>query len=162
MSYLRRIAPRVMFVLGAAAATTGPLQGQSQLDLDPAVFWLAAAETDENPAPHVDFLAESFGRTLAASSDPNGADWRLETGADAEIPPIAPRSIMLRPSVEPNLRRPVETLPMFERRQDRRGVPWIIAGSALIVGGALVGDDVGTVLMVGGVGVTAYGLYIYF
>lgn len=46
--------------------------------------------------------------------------------------------------------------------RNRSGLPWIIAGSALVVGGAIVGDDVGTLLMAGGVVGVAYGMYIYF
>lgn len=46
--------------------------------------------------------------------------------------------------------------------RNRAGVPWIVAGAALVLGGAIVGHDVGTVLMVGGVLTTSYGLFIYF
>jgi hypothetical protein len=46
--------------------------------------------------------------------------------------------------------------------RNRAGLPWIIAGSALVVGGAIVGDDIGTILMAGGVVGVAYGMYIYF
>jgi hypothetical protein len=46
--------------------------------------------------------------------------------------------------------------------RDPRGVPWIVAGGALVVGGALVHGDAGTLLMFGGVISSAYGLFIYF
>lgn len=56
----------------------------------------------------------------------------------------------------------VVTPALRAQARNRAGLPWIIAGSALIVGGALVDDDAGTVLMVGGVISAAYGLFIYF
>jgi hypothetical protein len=48
------------------------------------------------------------------------------------------------------------------RNRNRRGVPLMIAGGALFVAGAVVGDDAGTILMLGGAGVGAWGLYVYF
>jgi hypothetical protein len=65
------------------------------------------------------------------------------------------RAIERRESLSP-------TTVVVTQARNRAGVPWIIAGSALIVGGAVVGDDVGTILMVGGVAGVAYGLFIYF
>lgn len=43
----------------------------------------------------------------------------------------------------------------------RRGVPQMIIGGAALVGGAIVGDDVGTLIMLGGLGYGLYGLYLY-
>jgi hypothetical protein len=48
------------------------------------------------------------------------------------------------------------------RSRDRRGVPLMVAGGILFVAGAITGDDVGTILMLGGAGIGAWGAYIYF
>ena len=45
---------------------------------------------------------------------------------------------------------------------DPRGIPWIVARGALVVGGIFVHGDAGTLLMFGGVVSSAYGLFIYF
>jgi hypothetical protein len=38
----------------------------------------------------------------------------------------------------------------------------MVAGGILFVAGAIVGRDAGTILMLGGAGVGAYGAYVYF
>ena len=73
-------------------------------------------------------------------------------GLSAEADELAPRelhSLSSHPSLQSQVR-------------DVRGIPWVVMGAALLVGGALVDGDVGTLLMVGGVASTAYGLFIYF
>jgi hypothetical protein len=54
--------------------------------------------------------------------------------------------------------------PVFELPQvrNRRGIPWMIAGGALFLAGAIIGDDGGTLLILGGIGAGAYGAYVYF
>ena len=48
------------------------------------------------------------------------------------------------------------------RVYDPTGIPWIVAGGALLVGGNFVHGDAGRLLMFGGVVSSAYGLFIYF
>lgn len=43
----------------------------------------------------------------------------------------------------------------------KRGVPQMIIGGAAILGGALIGNDAGTIVMLGGLGYGLYGLYLY-
>jgi len=38
----------------------------------------------------------------------------------------------------------------------------MVAGGALFVSGAIIGGDGGTILMVGGAGIGAFGLFVYF
>jgi hypothetical protein len=38
----------------------------------------------------------------------------------------------------------------------------MIAGGAMFLAGAIIGDDGGTLLVLGGVGAGAYGAYVYF
>ena len=42
------------------------------------------------------------------------------------------------------------------------GTPLMIVGGALFVGGLLAGGDAGTLLIVAGAGIGAYGLYLHF
>ena len=46
--------------------------------------------------------------------------------------------------------------------RNQRGVPYMVAGGILFVAGAIAEGDGGTLLMVGGAGVSAYGAFIYF
>ena len=43
----------------------------------------------------------------------------------------------------------------------RRGGPQMIIGGAALIGGAIVGGDAGTIVMLAGLGVGLYGLYLY-
>lgn len=44
----------------------------------------------------------------------------------------------------------------------RGSVPLMAAGATLLVAGAIIGDDAGTVVMVGGAGLLAWGVYLHF
>jgi hypothetical protein len=43
----------------------------------------------------------------------------------------------------------------------RDGKVYMIVGGAAFLAGALIGDDAGTIIMIGGAGVGIYGLYLY-
>lgn len=43
----------------------------------------------------------------------------------------------------------------------RRGVPQMVIGGAALVGGLIIGDDVGTLVSLAGLGYGLYGLYLY-
>lgn len=43
----------------------------------------------------------------------------------------------------------------------KRGMPQMIIGGAALIGGLIIGDDVGTVVALGGLGFGLYGLYLY-
>jgi hypothetical protein len=73
-------------------------------------------------------------------------------GAPALFPPADPRAT----STE-------SPAPVVQARvRNRRGVPLMVAGGILFVAGAIAGDDVGTILMLGGAGIGAWGAYVYF
>jgi hypothetical protein len=57
--------------------------------------------------------------------------------------------------------QPLPALPQ-EGARSRGGMPLMIAGGALFVAGLIAGGDAGTILMIGGGAVGAYGLYLYF
>ena len=86
--------------------------------------------------------------TLRAGRRPLSV-WLSATAADTELTPEKAYSLDWMLTAQSQVR-------------DLRGVPWIVAGGALVVGGALVHGDAGTLLMFGGVVSSAYGLFIYF
>ncbi len=43
----------------------------------------------------------------------------------------------------------------------RRGVPQMVIGGVAIIGGAIIGDDVGTIVSLGGLAYGLYGLWLY-
>jgi hypothetical protein len=80
----------------------------------------------------------------------------LAPGAGAIIPTPEPLSA-LRLNPMDGGEAPV---PLFQDRGDRRSAFALVgAGAALVVGGAIVGDDAGTILMVTGVVLGAIGVY---
>lgn len=54
-----------------------------------------------------------------------------------------------------------EPAPPLVARDKETGLTLMIVGGAMFVGGLVIGDDGGTLLAVAGVGVGAYGLYLY-
>ena len=85
----------------------------------------------------------------------------------ARLTPLAGAPTLLRsawpsePSIDASSR--AFATPLRQARvRDRRGIPYMVAGGILFVAGAIVGDDVGTLLILGGAGVGAYGAYVYF
>lgn len=46
--------------------------------------------------------------------------------------------------------------------RNRRGVPLMASGAALLVAGLLIGGDVGTLVALGGAVIGAYGVFLYF
>ncbi len=46
--------------------------------------------------------------------------------------------------------------------RNTEGLAFMIAGGAAFVAGLIIGDDVGTIIAVGGVGLGVYGIIIYF
>lgn len=52
--------------------------------------------------------------------------------------------------------------PVRQEIRSRGAVPLMAAGGALFIAGLLIGDDLGTLLAVGGAVVGSYGVYLYF
>ncbi len=52
--------------------------------------------------------------------------------------------------------------PFRVQARSRGSVPLMAAGGTLLVAGAVIGGDAGTLLMVGGAGVLAWGVYLHF
>lgn len=77
----------------------------------------------------------------------------------------APAAAALQLASSPGVQPPLQTNADFfaERRFSSRapGATMMIVGGAAIVAGILVGGSGGTVLILGGIGVGAYGFYLY-
>ena len=65
-------------------------------------------------------------------------------------------------AVHPDLRMDATVPRAFDVRQQlRRSETLMIVGGAIFLAGAIIGDDAGTIIMIGGAGVGIYGLYLY-
>ena len=73
-----------------------------------------------------------------------------------------PTVLAARAAVRPDLRMNA-TVPgaLDIRRQLRRSETLMIVGGAILLAGAIIGDDAGTIIMIGGAGIGIYGLYLY-
>jgi len=47
------------------------------------------------------------------------------------------------------------------KKSNRNAVAMMIVGGAALVIGAVIGDDAGTIVMLGGAGIGLYGLYLF-
>jgi hypothetical protein len=108
------------------------------------------------------------------------AAWTTVTPADSAAAPSAPRALreLVRgatpgPSLSAassGLRAPVadratvaDTEPAILARRQRvsQAQALMIVGGATFLAGAIIGDDAGTLIMIGGAGIGIYGLYLY-
>ena len=65
-------------------------------------------------------------------------------------------------AVRPDLRMDAGTPRALDLRQQlRRSETLMIVGGAIFLAGAIIGDDAGTIIMIGGAGIGIYGLYLY-
>ena len=65
-------------------------------------------------------------------------------------------------AVRPDLRMDASVPRALDLRQQlRRSETLMIVGGAIFLAGAIIGDDAGTIIMIGGAGIGIYGLYLY-
>ncbi len=74
----------------------------------------------------------------------------------AAIPALDAASVAVRSPASD-----VSAAPLLQRRGMRRSTTLMILGGAIFLAGALIGDDAGTLIMVGGAATALYGLYLY-
>ena len=96
----------------------------------------------------------------ATSQAPSGA----ATPAAALLAPTSTHPLLLGSAWpdEPRLGKAPERFVELPQARNRRGVTFMIVGGAMFLAGAVIGDDGGTILVLGGIGLGAYGAYIYF
>jgi hypothetical protein len=92
--------------------------------------------------------------TWQPSSTGSAPDLGVEEAAPAST------SLLEIPAVA-GIAEPTLLLPQA-RVRNRRGIPLMVAGGAAFVAGIIAGGDAGTILMLGGGGIGAWGLYVYF
>ena len=76
--------------------------------------------------------------------------------------PAGPTILAASAAVRPEL-RVSEAVPyrLDFRRELRRSESLMIVGGAIFLAGAIIGDDAGTIIMIGGAAIGIYGLYLY-
>ena len=82
--------------------------------------------------------------------------------AVAEAPPSGPTVLAAQAALHPDLGMDASVPRALDvRSQLRRSETLMIVGGAIFLAGAIIGDDAGTIIMIGGAGVGIYGLYLY-
>jgi hypothetical protein len=162
MNRMEKLAVALSVTGVVCVAAAQPLDGQVVSgDGDPPLAMVAASDVGEvpsSPERHEIAVGSASGASVWLEGSWVDAQ-RSEVGALGS-PSLGPASNLLPAHREADPWR-VHRVTMAQQR-NRAGIPWIIAGSALIVGGAIVGDDIGTLLMASGVVGVAYGVFIYF
>ena len=95
---------------------------------------------------------------LAALAGAPSASAQAVTGPAAPVPTVLAAQAALRPDLRMDARVPRA---LDVRSQLRRSETLMIVGGAIFLAGAIIGDDAGTIIMIGGAGVGIYGLYLY-
>lgn len=77
-------------------------------------------------------------------------------------PASGPTIFAATAAVRPDLRMDASIPGALDVRQQlRRSEKLMIVGGAILLAGAIIGGDAGTIIMIGGAGITIYGLYLY-
>jgi hypothetical protein len=78
-------------------------------------------------------------------------------------PASGPTILAATSAVRPDLRMDANVPRALDRRQERlaQSEVLMIVGGAIFLAGAIIGDDPGTIIMIGGAAVGIYGLYLY-
>jgi hypothetical protein len=80
----------------------------------------------------------------------------------AANPPSGPTIDAATSALRPDLRMDSSVPRALDARaQLRRSEVLMIVGGAILLAGAIIGDDAGTIIMIGGAAVGIYGLYLY-
>jgi hypothetical protein len=95
---------------------------------------------------------------LATAAAAPTAHAQAVTAPAASGPTIVAASSAVRPPVrrDPNVPEALDL-----RQRLTRGETLMIVGGAIFLAGAIIGDDPGTIIMIGGAAVGIYGLYLY-
>ena len=82
--------------------------------------------------------------------------------ASGTQPHLGPTVHAASSAVRPDLRMDATVPRALDLRQAlRRSETLMIVGGAIFLAGAIIGDDAGTIIMIGGAGIGIYGLYLY-
>jgi hypothetical protein len=89
---------------------------------------------------------------------PSAGAQRSDDVSSVTGPTVLAASAALRPDLRMDASVPRA---LDVRQQLRRSEVLMIVGGAIFLAGAIIGDDAGTIIMIGGAGVGIYGLYLY-
>ena len=138
--------------LVALASSAMPLASQTAM---PAGF----ADTNAVSTAALPGLA---GAPRASLIDPGTASTQSaannSTATTPRGPSIATARVAARPLSTANREAP---LLQEEKKSNKRAMALMIVGGAALVVGAVIGDDAGTIVMLGGAAVGLYGLYMF-
>lgn len=103
-----------------------------------------------NPATSHAQSAAVYGEPAAVASP---------TASLSAVPTLEATQIALRPLA--SAERTTHPAVVQQRRGMGRGQVLMIVGGAAFLAGAIIGDDAGTIMMIGGAGIGLWGLYLY-
>lgn len=102
---------------------------------------------------------------VAAAQEPAPAAIAGAAGAVITAPAAAPAAARLGPIDAPagivRTQDSASELALQSPGRNNRNVVWMIVGGGMLVGGTLIGDDVGTIVSVTGLVIGLVGLYRY-
>lgn len=103
-------------------------------------------------------LSEARDNTLAAATLAVAPSAITDSAtATTRGPSVASARVASRPMSTPRGAPPV----LQNRSSNRNAVALMIVGGAALVVGAVIGNDAGTIVMLGGAGIGLYGLYLF-
>ena len=134
--------------LAALTWTAAPLCAQSEATSDVRDTSVTSVATSLAPMAVIDSITAV---TLAQSAQPNSSVAESR-GPSRSVARVASHS----------LSKPRGAVPALQNRtSNRNAVALMIVGGAALVVGAVIGDDAGTLVMLGGAGIGLYGLYLF-
>ena len=143
--------PHVRFsAVAAFAALTwaaAPLAAQSAGQSDARDTSRATLATGLTPASLVDSVTAVA--EVSSETNPTASVTRGPTRESARVAVHAAETRRGAPPVIQN------------KKSNRNAVAMMIVGGAALVVGAVIGDDAGTIVMLGGAGIGLYGLYLF-
>ena len=125
---------------------------------------LAAPAGAQGPASATDaeraMTAPSLTRTDASGTDAVRASDDARSASVVEAPGFEGLRAGVRAPIAREEVRTPSTITMQRRGLSQAEVLMIVGGAAFLAG-AIIGDDAGTLIMIGGAGVGLWGLYLY-
>jgi hypothetical protein len=148
--HVRLFAVSALASLAALALVGAPLAAQSaQFGSDTGAS--AIATIGIVPTAFATPLGSVPGDSASATTTPGSASVAAVRGPSASSARVAAHALSTSRGAAP----------VFQDKKPKRSVVFMIVGGAALVVGAVIGDDAGTIVMLGGAAIGLYGLYRY-
>jgi hypothetical protein len=148
--HVRLFAASALASLATLALAGTPLVAQSaQFGSDTGASAIATAGVV--PTAFAAQLGSVPGDSASATTTPGSASVAAVRGPSTSSARVAAHAISTSRGA----------LPVFQDKKPKRSVVFMIVGGAALVVGAVIGDDAGTIVMLGGAAIGLYGLYRY-